>query len=86
MTGWSIQELLQNDRLLKAAKADWEKSSIGQASLNLSSIVEDFDRAEWFESKLVELRNNYAQITCVSAYSKQWWNEEVAGMKTIDRS
>lgn len=78
MTGWSIQELLQNDRLLKAAKADWEKSSIGQASLNLSSIVEDFDRAEWFESKLVELRNNYAQITCVSAYSKQWWNEEVA--------
>lgn len=82
MTGWNIQELLQNDRLLKAAKADWEKSSIGQASLNLSSIVEDFDRAEWFESKLVELRNNYAQITCVGPEIRKI----LAGMKTIDRS
>lgn len=36
---------------------------------------------EWFESKIVELLNNHAKITRVSAYSKWWWNEEVAEAK-----
>ena len=33
---------------------------------------------EQFEKKLIELLNNYAKITQITCYSKQWWNKEVA--------
>ena len=79
MSGWSIQKLLQDDKLLQAAKEEWEKSSVDQVSLNFSSTKEDLDKEmDWFESKLVKLLNNHAKVIRITAYSKRWWNEEVA--------
>ena len=84
MSGWSIQKLLQDDHLLQAAKKEWEGSSVGQMHLNFSSTKEDLDKeVEWFESKLVKLLNNHAKITRITAYSKRWWNEEVAEARKI---
>ena len=72
LSGWSIQNLLEDDKLLQAAKEDWEKSSLGRTNLGLSSTVEDLDEeVEWFESELVKLLNNHAKLTRVTAYSKR---------------
>ena len=77
--GWSIQNLLQDKKLWSAAKEDWEKSSRGQKYLTPGCTKEDLDKeVEWFESKIVELLDNHAKITRVCAYSKRWWNEDVA--------
>ncbi len=44
---------------------------------------DDLDKeVEWFENKIVELLNNHAKITKVCAYSKRWWNKEVAEART----
>ena len=39
---------------------------------------EELDQeVEWFEKKLTKLLNNYAKITKITSYSKQWWNKNV---------
>lgn len=79
MSGWSIQNLQQDKKLWQAAKDEWQKSSIRQNYLTPLCSKKDLDKeVEWFGSKIVELLNNHAKITRVSAYSKRWWNEEVA--------
>lgn len=79
MSGWSTQNLLLDKWLLQAAKEEWEEASIDQPHLSFSSTKEDLDKeVEWFESKLVRLLNNHAKVTRIMAYSKRWWNEEVA--------
>ena len=84
MSGWSIQNLLQDEKLQQAARDDWEKFSIGQKYLTPLSTKEDLDKeAQWFESKIAELLNNHAKITRVCAYSKQWWNEGVAEARRL---
>ena len=71
--------MLEDEKLLQAAKEEWEEASMGQPYLRLSSTKEDLDReVEWFESKLVQHLNNHAKITRITSYSKRWWNEEVA--------
>ena len=72
LSGWSIQNLLEDDKLLQAANKDWEKSSLGRTNLGLSSTVEVLDEeVEWFESELVKLLDNHAKLTRVTAYSKR---------------
>ena len=84
LSRWNIQNLLEDDKLLQAAKEDWENSSLGRTNLGLSSTVEDLDEeVEWFESELVKLLNNHAKLTRVTAYSKRWWNEEVAEARKV---
>ena len=62
MSGWSIKNLLRDEKLLQAAKNEWDKTSAGQAHLDLSCTKEDLDReVEWFESKLTDLLNNHAR-------------------------
>ena len=79
MSGWSIQNLLQDKDLWQAAKEDWKKSSIGQNGLTAQSTKEELDKeVEWFGGKIITLLDNHAKITKVCAYSKRWWNEEVA--------
>ena len=69
MTGWNIQKLLEDEKLLQAAKEEWEEASMGQPHLKFSSTKEDLDReVEWFESKLVRLLNNHAKITRITSY------------------
>lgn len=77
--GWSIRNLLEDEKLRQAAKNDWEKSGIGHNCLTSLSTIDDLDKeVEWFENRIIELLNNHAKITKVYAYSKQWWNKEVA--------
>ena len=81
--GWSIQNLLQDEKLRQAAKNDWGKSSTGHKYLTPLCTKDDLDKeVEWFENNLVELLNNHAKITRVCAYSKRWWNKEVAKART----
>lgn len=71
--------MLQDEKLLQAAKEEWEEASIDQPHLSFSSTKEDLDKeVEWFESKLARLLNNHAKVTRITAYSKRWSNEEVA--------
>ena len=84
MSGWSIQKLLEDEKLLYAAKEEWEKTGIGRPHLGFLSTKEDLDKeVEWFESKLVKLLNNHAKVTRITAYSKRWWNKEVAEARKI---
>lgn len=79
ISGWSIQKLLEDEKLLQVAKEEWEKTSLGQSPLGFSSTKEDLDKkVEQFQNKLVMLLNNHAKITRITAYSAQLWNEKVA--------
>ena len=79
MTGWSIKNLLQDKRLWQAAKDKWQRINLRYDYLLYLSTKEDFEKeVEWFQSKIVELLDKYAKITRISAYSKRWWNKEVA--------
>ncbi len=83
VSGWSIQKLLEDEKLLQAAKEEWEKASLGQSPLGFSSTKEDLDKeVEQFESKLVGLLNSHAKITRITAYSKRWWNYWCTQFKT----
>ncbi len=71
--------MLQDKKLLQAAYEYREKTSWKRYYLTLFSIKENFDKkVKWFKSGLTELLDNHAKITKVSAYSKQWWNKEIA--------
>ena len=59
--------------------SEWGKANLGQSPLGFPSTKEDLDKeVEQFKSKLVRILNNHAKITRITAYSKRWWNEEVA--------
>ena len=79
MKWWSIQNLLEDENLRRATKDEWEKFRSGHNCLTPFSTKEDLDtEVEWFEKSVTELLNNHAKVTRVSAYSKRWWNEEIA--------
>ena len=64
MKRWSIQNLLQDEKLWQAAKEDWEKSSTGQKHLTSLSTKDDLDKeVELFENEIEEVLNNHAKIT-----------------------
>lgn len=78
-SGWNIQKLLENKKDLQAAREDWEKSDAEQAYLDFSITKKDLDKAvEDFENRLTRLLNTHAKALRITAYSKRWWNEEVA--------
>ena len=84
MNGWSIKNLLEDDRLFQAAKGEWKKTIKDQKPLDLLCKNEELDQeVEWFEKKLTELLNNHAKITKITSYSKRWWNKEVAKTQSI---
>ncbi len=71
MTGWSIQNLLEDKEVLQAAKDEWIKTTEDHAHLDPLCTKEDLDQeVQWFEKKLTELLNNHAKITRITAYSK----------------
>ena len=72
-SGWDIQNLLQDEKLLQAAHEDWKGASQARHHLTSMSTIEDLDiEVEWFESRLTELLDNHAKITRITAYSKRW--------------
>ncbi len=69
--GWSIQNLLEDEGLRRAAKNEWEEFRSGHNCLMPFSTKNDLDtEIEWFEKSVTELLNNHAKVTRVSAYSK----------------
>ena len=84
MSGWSIKNLLEDDKLRQAAQGEWKKSNEDRQPLDLLCTKQELDQeVEWFDKKLVELLNNHAKITQITCYSKQWWNKEVAEARLI---
>ena len=72
MSGWSIKNLLEHDKLFQAVKNEWKKTNIDQQPLNLLCKKEKLDqKVEWFEKKLTELLNNHAKIRKITFYSKR---------------
>ena len=79
MTGWSIKNILEDKELLQAAKNEWIIATKNHPHLDLLCSKEDLDKeVEWFERKLTEFLNNHVKITQITAYSKRWWNHDVA--------
>lgn len=71
MTGWSIKNLLEDDKLLEAAKSYWKRLNGNHQFLGLFCTKQELDKeVEWFERKLTDLLNNHAKITKVTSYSK----------------
>ena len=79
ISGWSIKNLLRDEKLLKAAEDDWKRLNGDRQPLNPHCTKLEFDKeAGWFQEKLTELLNNHAKITKITSYSKRWWNKEVS--------
>ncbi len=71
MSGWSLKNLLEDDKLLQAAQIEWKKANGDQQHLNLLCTKQELDKeVEWFEKRLTELLNNHAKITQITSYSK----------------
>ena len=71
MSGWSIQNLLQDKNLRQAAKDEWKKSSIGQNGLTAQSTKEELDKeVEWFGAKIITLliSNPTRALVCAAKY------------------
>ena len=84
MSGWSIKNLLEDDKLFEAAKDEWKRANGDHQQLSLGCTRQELDQeVEWFEKKLAELLNNHAKITQITSHSKRWWNEEVAQARLI---
>ena len=79
ISGWSINNLLEDNKSLKAAQHDWKEINGNHQLLDLLCTKEELDKeVSWFEEKLTELLNKHAKITQITSYSKRWWNKEVA--------
>ena len=49
MTGWSIKNLLEDDKSLKAAQDDWKKVNSNHQLLNLLCTKQELDKEmKWF--------------------------------------
>ena len=79
MTGWSIKNLLEDDKLHKVAQSDWKRLNENHQLLDLLCTKQELDKeVEWFQEKLTELLNTHVKITQITSYSKRWWNKEVS--------
>ncbi len=79
MSGWSIKNSLEDDKLLEAAQSDWKRLNRDRQLLDLFCTKLELDKkVEWFQEKLTELLNTHAKITQITSYSKRWWNKEVS--------
>ena len=77
--GWNIQSLLDDKPRLDKAKDDWENQSSKRPSLNSSSNKDDLDlEVKWFETEISNFLDKHIKITCVTSYSKRWWNDKVS--------
>lgn len=83
-TGWNIQKPLDDEQLFSTARTAWIEEGIGRPYLSIESSMQDLDdEVEWFEAKLSQLLDRHAKITRVGAYSKRWWNKEVAEARKV---
>lgn len=67
MRSWGIQKLLENKKLIQAAKKEQENANIGQSYLRFLSTKEDLDKQV---EELDRYLNNNAKIIWYMAYSK----------------
>ena len=73
MTGWSIKNLLEDDKLYKVAQSDWKRLNENNQLLDLLCTKLKLDKeVEWFQEKLIKLLNTYAKIMQITSYSKRW--------------
>lgn len=84
MSKCSIKNLLKDNKLLQTAKNRWNKIGQDQKYLGLLCIKEELEKeVGQFEKKLTDFLNTHAKITQITAYSKQWWNDEVVEARKI---
>lgn len=84
ITGWNIQNLIENKDQLIIAKAEWEVKSQNQPILQNQCLKKNLDQeVEWVEYTLTMIPNKNCKLMRVIYYSKRWWNKEV---KTAHKS
>lgn len=73
ISGWSIKNLLEDEKKLKAVRSDWEKVNADHQLLVLLCTKQELDKkVEWFQETLTEFLNNHTKITQITSYSKRW--------------
>ncbi len=78
ITGWDIQNFIENKDQLKMAKAEWKLQTQVQPILQNLCRKEDLDQeVEWIESTLNEILNKNCKLVRVRSYFKRWLNKEV---------
>lgn len=56
MSGWSIENLLKDDKLIQVARSEWDRTSARHVHLGVLCTKEDLDKED--ESKLTGILNN----------------------------
>lgn len=78
----NVQKLLEDEKIFRAARENWEKSDVEQTYLNISSTKKNFDKAvKGFESRLTQLLNTHTKVFRITVYFKRWWNKKVAQVR-----
>lgn len=63
VTGWSVQKLLEDEKLLQKAKTAWMECSARRPCISWTSSRQDLDdEVEWLESSLSSFLDEYAKI------------------------
>ena len=72
ITGWNIQNLIENQDQLKIAKAEWEDESQNQPILQNYCLKKDLDHEiEWVENMFTMILNKNCKLRRITSYSKQ---------------
>ena len=79
ITGWNIQNLINDNKGLQAAKLDWTEHTGNRPILDVSCNQQELDKeVEWVEALLTQILNTHCKKMRVTPFSKRWWNKEVA--------
>ncbi len=72
ITGWNIQNFIENKDQLKMTKAEWKLQTQVQPILQNLCRKEDLDqKVEWIESTLTEILNKNCKLVRVTSYSQE---------------
>ena len=73
ITGWDIQDFIQDERGLKAAQNDWIAHTQDRPILSDSCSKQDLDEeVEWMEDLLTQILNTHSKAMRVTSFSKRW--------------
>lgn len=79
ITGWNIQELIDDKDKLQAAQSKWTNLTQNRHVIGNSYTRQDLDdELSWVESSLISILNSYCKLIQVTLFSKKWWNSKVA--------
>lgn len=83
ITGWNIDNLLEDEKQLELAYSFWKENSINRPLIDDLSTNGDLEEeATFLEEMLTKTLNKYAKSTRITAYSKRWWNSKIKEART----